>query len=74
MWFFGGVITMGLLSFNLRTVAEGSMMLPYLMGGVGYTGLLLVTLGFVMRFLRSLEARGPVGAAQVPATVAAATA
>jgi len=32
-------------------------MIPYVMGGIGYTGLMLVTLLFVLRFLRPLEAR-----------------
>lgn len=57
MWIFGAIITLGLLSFNLRTVQEGNAMLPYIMGGVGYSGLLLTTLFFVARFLRSLDAR-----------------
>jgi len=60
MWFFGGIITLGLLSFNLHTVQQGSALIPYLMGGIGYPGLLLVTLFFVWRFLRSLDARGHV--------------
>ncbi len=58
MWVFGGVITLGLLSFNLprvRVLADPT--LPYLLAGVGYPGLLLVTLAFVWRFLASLEAR-----------------
>ncbi|HNU10318.1 MAG TPA: cbb3-type cytochrome c oxidase subunit I [Rubrivivax sp.] len=57
MWIFGGLITLGLLSFNLATVQEGRPLLPYVMGGTGYPGLLLVTLFFVHRFLRSLDAR-----------------
>ena len=36
-------------------------MLPYVTAGVGYPGLLLTTLFFVWRFLRSLEARRYVG-------------
>ncbi len=58
MWIFGGIITIGLLSFNLNTVQQGDATLPYVMGSVGYTGLFLVTVLFVRRFLRSLEARG----------------
>ncbi len=58
MWVFGGVITLGLLSFNLDTVQQGSALVPYIMGGTGYPGLLLATLFFVWRFLHSLEARG----------------
>lgn len=58
MWIFGAVITFGLLSFNLPRVQAGDPTLPYLMAGIGYPGLLLVTLLFVWRFLSSLEARG----------------
>ncbi len=58
MWIFGAIITVGLLSFNLNTVRQGRGTFPYLMAGIGYPGLLLVTLFFVRRFLRSLEARG----------------
>ena len=58
MWVFGFMITFSLLSFNLPSVrVEGNPTLPYLLAGVGYPGLLLVTLGFVWRFLASLEAR-----------------
>lgn len=58
MWVFGAIITFGLLSFNLSTVrVEGDPTLPYLLAGIGYPGLLLVTLAFVWRFLASLEAR-----------------
>ena len=58
MWLFGAIITLGLLSFNLPVVrVEGNPALPYLAAGVGYPGLLLVTLLFVWRFLASLEAR-----------------
>lgn len=60
MWVFGGIITLGLLSFNLATVQQGSAIFPYMMAGVGYPGLLLVTLFFVWRFLGSLEARNRV--------------
>ncbi|MEO6867605.1 MAG: nitric-oxide reductase, partial [Gaiellales bacterium] len=62
MWVFGTLITLGLLSFNLARVrVEGDPTLPYLLAGVGYPGLLLVTLLFVWRFLASLEARAVVG-------------
>ena len=57
MWVFGAIITLGLLSFNLASVQAGNAMLPYLLAGVGYPGLLLVTLLFVWRFLASLDAR-----------------
>jgi nitric oxide reductase subunit B len=58
MWLFGTLITLGLLSFNLPHVrVEGDPTLPYVLAGVGYPGLLLVTLLFVWRFIASLEAR-----------------
>jgi nitric oxide reductase subunit B len=57
MWVFGAIITFGLLSFNLPRVQAGDATLPYLLAGVGYPGLLVVTLLFVWRFLSSLEAR-----------------
>ena len=66
MWLFGAIITLGLLSFNLAAVRSGDAMFPYLMGGVGYSGLFLVTLLFVWRFLSSLEARSYAGASPAP--------
>ncbi len=58
MWLFGGIITLGLLSFNLPSVrVDGNPGLPYLLAWVGYTGLLLVAVLFVWRFLASLEGR-----------------
>lgn len=57
MWFFGAVITFGLLSFNLPVVQAGDATLPYLLASIGYPGLLLVTLLFVWRFLASLGMR-----------------
>jgi len=69
---FGAVITLGLLSFNLHTVQQGSALFPYLMGGIGYPGLLLVTLLFIWRFLSSLETRSrvsvPLSAAPLPSS------
>lgn len=65
MWVFGVMITLGLLSFNLPRVHElADPTLPYLLGGIGYPGLLLATLLFVWRFIASLEAR----AATAPAS------
>lgn len=61
MWFFGTIITIGLFSFNLKTVHDGNPTIPYIMGAIGYPGLLAVTLLFVFRFLRSLEAREAAG-------------
>lgn len=57
MWIFGAIITLGLLSFNLHSVQAGDPTLPYLLAGIGYPGLLLITLLFVWRFLSSLNAR-----------------
>lgn len=58
MWIFGAIITFGLLSFNLAQVrVEGNPTIPYVLAGIGYPGLLLMTLLFVWRFLASLEAR-----------------
>ncbi len=58
MWLFGGIVTLGLLAFNLpRVRVEGDPTLPYLLAWVGYSGLLAVTLLFVWRFLASLEGR-----------------
>lgn len=60
MWFFGAVVTAGLLSFNLRAVRLGDPLVPYVLAGIGYPGLLVTTLLFVWRFLASLEARAAV--------------
>src|SRR5699024_6986253 len=58
MWLFGAIITFCLLSFNLPVVrVDGDPTLPYVLSGVGYPGLLLVTIGFVWRFIASLGAR-----------------
>lgn len=58
MWVFGAIITLSLLSFNLpRVRVAGDPTLPYLLAGIGYPGLMLVTLLFVWRFLASMEAR-----------------
>jgi nitric oxide reductase subunit B len=71
-WLFGGIVTLGLLSFNLpRVRVDGDPSLPYLLAWVGYTGLLLVTLLFVWRFLASMEGR--VAEAEVPAEIPAAS-
>jgi nitric oxide reductase subunit B len=68
MWLFGGIITLGLLSFNLPSVrAQGDPALPYLLAWTGYVGLLLVTLLFVWRFLASLEGRVAEARASMPA-------
>ncbi|MHB1271771.1 MAG: cbb3-type cytochrome c oxidase subunit I [Rhodanobacter sp.] len=70
MWVFGAIVTLGLLSFNLpRVRVDGDPTLPYLLAGVGYTGLLLVTLLYVWRFLASMEARAAVVEDSSPATM-----
>jgi nitric oxide reductase subunit B len=71
MWVFGGIITLGLLSFNLEAVREGSAVFPYTMASIGYPGLLLVTLLFVWRFLSSLEARSRIETDSVAAAIPA---
>ncbi|MEC5383955.1 hypothetical protein VSX64_24995 [Aurantimonas sp. C2-6-R+9] len=53
---FGAFTTLGLLSFDLSGVRTGSPIFPYLMAGIGYPGLSLVTLLFVWRLLGSLTA------------------
>jgi nitric oxide reductase subunit B len=55
LWFFGLLITGGLLSFNLPSVRLGNPALPYLLATIGYPGLLLATLLFALRFLRAFE-------------------
>jgi hypothetical protein len=67
MWFFGAVITFGLLSFNLASVQAGDPTLPYLLASIGYPGLLLVTLLFVWRFLASMRSRVQEPVAAIPA-------
>ncbi len=58
MWIFGALITCNLLSFNLDIVrVQGDPTIPYVLAGIGYPGLFLVTLLFVWRFLASMEAR-----------------
>src|SRR5699024_10304317 len=58
MWLCGALITFCLLSFNLSQVRNGAdPSLPYLLAGVGYPGLFVVTVGFVARFIASLGAR-----------------
>ncbi len=71
MWVFGFVITLGLLSFNLPRVQLGDPTLPYIAAGVGYPGLLIVTLLFVWRFLASLQAREAVSEAPMTRVAAA---
>ena len=70
MWVFGFMITLSLLSFNLpRVRVDGDPTLPYLLASVGYVGMFAVTIGFVWRFLASLEARASAPAAQAVGSV-----
>lgn len=55
LWFFGLLITGALLSFSLPSVRLGDSTFPYLLNGIGYPGLMLVTAGFAFRFLRAFE-------------------
>ncbi|TAL75391.1 MAG: nitric-oxide reductase [Rhodanobacter sp.] len=72
MWVFGGIVTLSLLSYNLpRVRVDGDPTLPYLLAGIGYPGLLLVTVLFVWRFLASMEARTATAPAVMPAAAVA---
>lgn len=72
MWVFGGIVTLGLLSYNLDIVrVEGNPAIPYLLAFVGYPGLFLATLLFVWRFLASMEARVATADAADPQTESA---
>ncbi len=55
LWFFGFLITGALLSLNLPSVRMGDPTFPYLLSGIGYPGLMLVTAGLALRFLRAFE-------------------
>jgi nitric oxide reductase subunit B len=58
MWLFGGIITLGLLSYNMTQVrVDGDPTIPYIMAGIGYPGLLITAMLFVKRFLASMGAR-----------------
>lgn len=57
IWLFGLIVTAGVFSFNLTSVRLGDPGIPYLIFGVGYTGLLLITLIFAYRFLMAFEQR-----------------
>lgn len=55
LWLFGLVITGGLLTYNLDSVRLGDPTAPYVLSGVGYTGLAAVTFLFVRRFIQAVE-------------------
>lgn len=57
IWFFGLVVTAGVFSFNLNSVRVGDPTIPYLVMGIGYVGLMLITLAFASRFLAAFEKR-----------------
>src|SRR5690625_5125466 len=58
LWFFGLVVTAGVFSFNLHSVRLGDHTIPYvLMLGIGYPGLVIMTILFAIRFLKAFEQR-----------------
>jgi len=57
LWFIGFLLTGGLLSNNLPSVRLGDPTLPYMLAGIGYPALVIVTTLFAVRFLRACEAQ-----------------
>ncbi len=57
LWFFGLVITAGVFSFNLHNVKLGDPTIPYIILGIGYPGLLIITIIFAARFMNAFEKR-----------------
>ncbi len=57
IWFMGLIITGGLFAFGLETVRLGDPTIPYILAAIGYTGLIVFTILFAIRFLKSFEAR-----------------
>lgn len=55
----GFIITGGMLADNLPGVRLGDPTLPYLLAGVGYPALVLLTICFALRFLRACETPPP---------------
>ena len=55
LWLAGLLVTGGLLSYNLPSVALGDPTLPYVLAGVGYPALVLATIAFALRFLRAFD-------------------
>lgn len=53
--FFGLLITGGLFSYNLPSVAIGDPTLPYLLARIGYSALVIGTGAFTLRMLREFE-------------------
>lgn len=54
----GFIITGGLLANNMPGVRMGDPTLPYLLAGVGYPALVLLTIGLALRFIRTCEGQG----------------
>jgi hypothetical protein len=54
-WFIGFLLMGGLLLNNLPSVCLRDPTLPYLLAGIGYPLLVIVTTLFAVRFLRSCE-------------------
>ncbi|MCW5914588.1 MAG: cbb3-type cytochrome c oxidase subunit I [Chitinophagaceae bacterium] len=57
IWLFGLIVTAGVFSFNLHSVRLGDPTIPYIILGIGYPGLLIITLVFAHRFLMAFEQR-----------------
>src|SRR5699024_8150422 len=57
IWVMGVIITGGLFAFGLETVRLGDPTIPYILAAIGYTGLIVFTILFAIRFLKSFEAR-----------------
>ncbi len=57
IWGMGFIITGGLFTFGLTTVRLGDPIIPYILSAIGYSGLLLLTLVFAVRFLNAFEER-----------------
>lgn len=68
MWFFGAIITLCTLSFNLPHVQSGSPIFPDLLSAIDYPGLFVMTLFSVWQFLASLNVRR-VGSVSLQGTV-----
>jgi nitric oxide reductase subunit B len=55
LWFIGFILTGALLTNNLSSVRLGDPSLPYLLAGIGYPALVIVSALFALRFLRACE-------------------
>ena len=57
IWLFGLIVTAGVFSFNLHSVRLGDPTISYILMGIGYPGLLFITIIFASRFLCAFEKR-----------------